>query len=91
VVSLEVGVPQIPIGALASSFLLSGPELTPVQLAFLDRQGNSMAGYDIGDFRAWVLANPTLPLSASLAGPAAPRTVVLPMPFEERDGWEERR
>jgi hypothetical protein len=91
VVSLEVGVPQIPIGALASSFLLSGPELTPVQLAFLDRQGNSMAGYDIGDFRAWVLANPTLPLSASLAGPAAPRTVVLPMSFQQRDGREEGR
>jgi hypothetical protein len=91
VVSLDVGVPQIPIGALASAFLLSGPQLTPVQLAFLDRQGNSMSGYDVGDFRAWVLANPTLPLSASLAGPAGPRTVVLPMRFQEPAGREERR
>jgi hypothetical protein len=91
VVSLDVGVPQIPIGALASAFLLSGPELTPVQLAFLDRQGNGTSGYDVGDFRAWVLANPTLPLSTSQAGRAEPRTVVLPMSFQQRDGREEGR
>jgi hypothetical protein len=35
-------------------------------VAFLDRQGNADGAYDLGDFRAWVLANPSLPLSAEL-------------------------
>lgn len=65
--TLEVGPPSIPIEQLASPFLLSGPALSGAQADFLDQQGNVDGAYDLGDFRAWVLANPSLPLSAELA------------------------
>lgn len=66
-VALEVDPPVILIGQLASRFLLRGAPLGAVEEAFLDRQGNFDGAYDLGDFRAWVLANPSLPLSADLA------------------------
>ena len=84
-VTLEVLAPVIPIAQLASPFLLSGPPLEPVQLNFLNRQGNGVAGYDLGDFRAWVLANPSLPMSANFKALTGPRTIVLPMRFEENE------
>jgi M6 family metalloprotease-like protein len=83
--TLEVGPPAIPIGDLASSFLLRGPALDGVEAAFLDHQGNANGAYDLGDFRAWVLANPSLPPSAQLAvvsEPAAIRTIELPVRLE---------
>lgn len=87
-VTLEVGRPSLPIEQLVSPFLLSGPALTSAQLAFLNRQGNGVAGYDIGDFRAWLQSDPTLPLSAYLEAADEPRTIVLPMRFTPK---EERR
>lgn len=65
--TLDVGPPSIPIEQLASPFLLSGPALSGAQATFLDQHGNGDGAYDLGDFRAWVLADPSLPLSASLA------------------------
>ena len=85
-VTLEVGMPSFPLEALVSPFLLSGPALTPVQLSFLNRQGNGVAGYDIGDFRAWLQRNPTLPLSADFEPSEGPRTIVLPMTAEPKEG-----
>lgn len=78
-VVFELAAPSIPIEALVAPFLLSGPPLTPAQLAFLDYQGNQAAGYDVGDFRAWLLANPSLPLSATFEREPGPVQVVVPM------------
>ncbi len=65
-ITVQVEPPSIPLAQLASTFLLQGPPLSVVEVAFLDRQGNADGAYDLGDFRAWVLANPSLPLSAEL-------------------------
>lgn len=79
-VSITVDEPVLSLEALASPFLLSGPALTPAELSFLNRQGNGVSGYDIGDFRAWVLAHPSLPLSANLSPRGAEsRTLLLRM------------
>jgi hypothetical protein len=65
-VTLDVQTPVIAVAQLASPFLLTGPALTSEQRLFLDRQGNRDQSYDLGDFRAWVLANPGLPMTAGL-------------------------
>jgi hypothetical protein len=83
-VALAVAPPSIPIAELASTFLLGGPPLSTIEIAFLDRQGNGNGTYDLGDFRAWVLANPSLPLSAELRALAGPDAA----PSGE---WEEGR
>jgi M6 family metalloprotease-like protein len=75
--TLDVARPSIPIAELASAFLLGGPALDPVEAAFLDRQGNGDGTYDLGDFRAWVLANPSLPLSAELGLLAGPEVTLM--------------
>jgi M6 family metalloprotease-like protein len=67
--TLDVDAPSIAIGQLGSSFLLGGPALDSIQQLFLDRQGNDNGTYDLGDFRAWVLADPDLPLSAVVLPP----------------------
>ena len=82
--TLVVAEPTIPVADLASTFLLGGPALSSAEQAFLDRQGNRRGSFDLGDFRAWVLAHPSLPLSADLGPAAAPRTVVLPLRLEKR-------
>jgi len=84
-VTLDVAPPAIPIADLASSFLLGGPALNAIEAVFLDRQGNDDGTYDLGDFRAWVLANPSLPFSAQLAVvdvPAGTRTIEIPVRLE---------
>jgi len=75
--SIESTAPTIPIETLVAPFLLSGPAPTPVQRAFLDRQGNGVAGYDIGDLRAWILANPGLPMRAELDAILQRRTIMI--------------
>jgi hypothetical protein len=91
-ITLEGSAPAIPIETLVSPFLLSGPALTPAQLTMLNLRGNGVAGYDLGDFRAWLLANPDLPMSATFAPTQGPRTIVIPMRRERgRDGREEKR
>ncbi|NIR36318.1 MAG: hypothetical protein GWO22_10025, partial [Actinobacteria bacterium] len=65
-IALDFLPPSLSIEQLVSPFLLSGPPLTDEEINFLNRQGNRVAPYDVGDFRAWVLADPTLPLSAEV-------------------------
>jgi hypothetical protein len=67
VVTLEVEEPVFGVAELASPFLLTGGTLDPVEQRFLDALGNRNGAYDLGDFRAWVLAHPGLPLSASIS------------------------
>jgi M6 family metalloprotease-like protein len=78
-ITLEIGDPGISIAQLASQFLGIGEPLTSLQEDLLDNVGNRSGGYDLGDFRAWVLANPSLPLTAALSvlTPVGPRTIVL--------------
>jgi len=66
-VLLDVAAPSIPIQRLGDPFLLGTQPLDSLEQVFLDRQGNDDGAYDLGDFRAWVLANPGLPLSAGVA------------------------
>ena len=70
-VTLEVSKPVLPADKLASPFFGVGPTLTETEQRFLDRQGNRNGGYDLGDFRAWVLANPDLPSTASPSAKSA--------------------
>ena len=60
---LEVVPPQISLEALAALFLLKSSGLTGNQEEYLDSVGNVNGGYDIGDLRAFVIANPGLPTS----------------------------
>jgi M6 family metalloprotease-like protein len=78
-ITVEVTEPEIPVERLASSFLLSGEHLTVPQFKFLDIRGNRDGMYDLGDFRAWVLAHPGLPLTAAVQALVGPRRVVVPM------------
>ncbi|MDA0329517.1 MAG: M6 family metalloprotease domain-containing protein [Gemmatimonadetes bacterium] len=78
-IALELVSPQIPIEQLTQPFLLSGPPLNSAQLNFLNLQGNGTAPYDVGDFRSWILANPTLPLSTHFSPQSVPSVVVVPM------------
>ena len=91
-VTFEMAVPVISIERMAQPLLLSGPPLLPPELEFLDFQGNGTGGYDIGDFRAWLLANPRLPLSANFLSQDMPSTIIIPMrPTPASRLREERR
>jgi len=83
-ITLDMVAPVIPIEQLASPLLLSGPPLTGPQVNFLVRQGNGVAPYEIGDFRAWVLAHPELPLSAAFSS-VHRETVVVPTKRPDRE------
>jgi len=85
-VTLDVRSPDIPIGQLASLFVLDGPTLSSAQTEFLDREGNQNGSYDLGDLRAWVLAHPSLPLSAVLAADAPARTLAVPVELGSKGG-----
>ena len=78
-ITLVVGDPGISLAQLAAPFLLVGEALTPHQEDFLDHVGNRTGRYDLGDLRAWVLANPSLPFTANLSVQPSigPRTIVL--------------
>jgi M6 family metalloprotease-like protein len=89
-VTLDVAAPAIPIAELGNDFLLGSQPLDSLEVALLDRQGNQNGSYDLGDFRAWVLANPSLPLSARLtpaaaAAPQEPGVITLPITLEEQE------
>lgn len=90
-VTLSVGEPSFSIDQLSADFLLTtDPALDSIQATFLDHQGNDDGAYDLGDFRAWVLAHPSLPLSAQLspaASPVAePRVLLVPLTLGEPEG-----
>ena len=78
-ITLEIGDPGISLSQLASRFLGVGEPLTSLQEDLLDNVGNRSGGYDLGDFRAWVLANIDLPFTAALSvlAPVERRTIVL--------------
>lgn len=78
-VVVQVDDAVIPTASLASKFLLTGPALTAAQSAYVDRRGNGDGTYDLGDFRAWVLAHPGLSLTEPMRALVAPRRVVVPM------------
>ncbi|MSR22801.1 MAG: M6 family metalloprotease domain-containing protein [Gemmatimonadetes bacterium] len=61
---LHIAPPNIGIDALVGPFLATGAEPSALQTSFLDRWGNGSGAYDIGDFRAFILAHPALPASA---------------------------
>lgn len=65
-VEVKVVDPVIPLEILTSPFLLTGLELELNQRIYLDRNGNRNGSYDLGDLRAFVLANPDLPISAAM-------------------------
>lgn len=65
-VGLEVVDPVIPLEVLTSAFLLTGFDLELNQRIYLDRNGNRNGSYDLGDLRAFILANPDLPVSAAM-------------------------
>ena len=64
-VTLQVTVPVIGTSDLAAVFLSPVGEgrLNYPQQRYLDRAGNANGDYDLGDFRAYVLANPTAPVA----------------------------
>lgn len=68
--------PGFTIGELASPFLLEGPRLSEAQRSYLNRKGNNTGPYDLGDFRAWALADSSLPLSVA-PDAVARRTIVV--------------
>ena len=67
-VEVRVTPPQVAIEVLTGPFLLTGGAPTGPQLAYLDWGGNRNGIYDLGDLRAFVLANPGLPMSAGDRG-----------------------
>jgi M6 family metalloprotease-like protein len=74
--SLVISEPVIPLDALASAFLTVGPVMTHNQNRYLDKIGNNNGVYDLGDYRSWVLAHPSLPLTAPAnALLASPRVI----------------
>ena len=87
--TLQVDDAVIPVSALASRFLGTGPPLTLAQARYVDLRGNNDGVYDLGDFRAWVLAHPGLPLTAPLRALVGPTMVVIPL--GRPDGPEVRR
>jgi hypothetical protein len=60
--------PEISIERLASPFLLTGAPLDFNEKTYLDREGNRNGVYDLGDFRAFFLRNPDLPMSGDIQG-----------------------
>jgi M6 family metalloprotease-like protein len=63
-VEIRVTPPLIEVEALVGPFLLTAAAPSATQLQYLDRAGNRNGVYDLGDLRAFVLANPGLPMSA---------------------------
>ncbi len=82
-VTLDMTAPAIALERLTAPFLLTGEPLDAVQISFLSRQGNASPGYDVGDFRKWVLSDPALPLAADLGELVVRGTIRLRAPTTE--------
>jgi hypothetical protein len=76
-VDFGVTEPTLAWSELASRFLLEGPALGQLREGYVDHHGNGDGIYDLGDFRAWVLAHPSLPLSAAVVQPQ-PSVLIVP-------------
>ncbi len=75
-VTITVTPPQFSVDQIASPFLKTNQIVTGLEQLFLDYQGNRNGSYDLGDFRAWILAHPDMPVSQ----PAAARVRVVRVP-----------
>ncbi len=73
--------PNLSVADLISPFVSLESELTAAQSGFLDSAGNSDGGYDIGDFRAFLLENPDLP--QTVVEPQQNRSVIRLTDFSE--------
>jgi hypothetical protein len=82
--TLAVGRPAVGVQALVGMFLGNPIALTELQRQYLDRSGNRNGIYDLGDLRAFFLANPDLPMTA--AQQALVRTLVPAVSFGGRGG-----
>lgn len=74
-ITLNMTAPSIPIEELAAPFLLNGAVLEAAEINFLGRQGNGVPGYDLGDFRSWVLSDEALPLARDIGRATVRMTV----------------
>ncbi len=84
---LDVGPPRLGASTLVGPFIESGVGPTPLQQWFLDRWGNASGAYDIGDFRAFLLAHPELPESVPEAQLVRTLVPLGPLePAEDDDG-----
>jgi hypothetical protein len=68
-IEIVVGPPNVGVSELVSAFVGTEDLLTDAQKTFFDFSGNGNGSYDVGDFRAYFLANPNLPESAAAAHP----------------------
>ena len=84
--TIEVSEPVIGAAALTGPFFGSNAPLNEVQLDFLDRTGNKNGLYDLGDFRAFLIRNPALPMSAELRGMV--RTLIQMGPVSRPEGGD---
>lgn len=80
-VSLKLVVvdPRIPPRTAATPFLMGNPLDKPLE-TYLDRTGNRNGVYDLGDLRAFLLRNPTLPATASPPEPLEIQVVLVRSP-----------
>lgn len=84
-VTLTVTPPVVGIDNLVGPFLLTQRTPTEDQLQFLDRAGNRNGFYDLGDLRAFLLANPGLPLTSADRG-LVREILNIPAPGRSGDG-----
>jgi hypothetical protein len=75
-VTVSVRVPGFGTSELGARFLLGSDALTTAQQRYLDLAGNLNGVYDLGDFRAYVLANPDAPAATP---PTASAPQVIPL------------
>lgn len=85
-VSLHVRPPDVGVQTLGAPFYQVGVGPTDLQREYLDRQGNANGRYDLGDFRAFVLANPELPDAAPPALAPVLTRVIVPLQFRREGG-----
>jgi Putative Ig domain len=62
--TLAVTRPAVGVQALVGTFLGNPTALNELQTLYLDRAGNRNGSYDLGDLRAFFLANRDLPMTA---------------------------
>ena len=65
-IDLTVNPPLASLQSMAEPFLAVGT-VDPALESFLDYQGNQSGGYDLGDFRSWVLAHPDHSMATFIA------------------------
>jgi hypothetical protein len=63
-ITLEIVDLDVSLLTLASPFLATGALVTMDQRSYMDSEGNQNGAYDLGDFRAYLLRNPDVLLSA---------------------------